>query len=260
MALQHHDFELRLRDAERLRLFVQSTLFDQETLDASLKEAQLSSQYWELEAKEAMERAVWAEAERDVARHEATMARLEIEAMSDARALVEGELAVVRRVSAVVEDARLKEDSQRDAAQQALVAAEEARPKAEEENGRLTDERLSLLMELGATKDNLAAFRETNCAEKTTIEAEFDARSDVIFNYGTDPSRDARHIDSFDSRIFCKPSMPPKFFICPSRCWPIKTIGKDLSAKSLPTAGDGVEIPPGPPARSDKEPNVAAEG
>ena len=86
MAHQHHDFELRLREAERLRLFVQSRLSSQEALDASLKEAKHSSRRWKLEAKEAVERAVRAEAERDAARHETAMARLEIEAMSYARA------------------------------------------------------------------------------------------------------------------------------------------------------------------------------
>ena len=60
---------------------------------------------------------------------------------------------------------------------------EEARRKAEEENGCLTDERFSFLMELGATKDDFAAFLEKTSAEKTTMEAEFDASSDVIFNY-----------------------------------------------------------------------------
>ena len=50
-------------------------------------------------------------------------------------------------------------DFERDAAQQALVAADEARRKAEEENSRLTDERLSLLVELGATKDDFTVFR-----------------------------------------------------------------------------------------------------
>ena len=39
-----------------------------------------------------------------------------------------------------------------DSIQQALVATKEAYRRAEEENGFLTDERLSLLMELGATK------------------------------------------------------------------------------------------------------------
>ena len=124
---------------ERLRLFVQSRLSDQETLDASLKEAQLSSRRWELEAKEAVERAIRAKEERDAARHEAAMAQLEIEAMSGARAKVKAELARIWHVSAAAEDARLKADSEHDAARQALVAAEEAHQKAEEENGRLTD-------------------------------------------------------------------------------------------------------------------------
>ena len=61
---------------------------------------------------------------------------------------------------------------------------DEERRKAEEENGRLTDERLSLLMELGATKDEFSDFREKASIEKTAMEAEFDDSSDMIFNYG----------------------------------------------------------------------------
>ena len=116
MALQHHEFELRLRDAERLRLFIQSRLFDQEALDASLKETQLSSRRWELEAKEVMERAVRVKTEKDAARHEPAMARLEIDAMNSARAQVEAELAGVWDVLVPAEDARLKVESERDAA------------------------------------------------------------------------------------------------------------------------------------------------
>ena len=41
---------------------------------------------------------------------------------------------------------------------------------------------------------------------------------------------------------------------------PVKTIGENLPAKSLLMTGDGVEMSPGPSARSDEEPNVAAEG
>ena len=63
-----------------------------------------------------MERAVRAETERDAARHEAVMAWLEIDAMSGARAQVEAELARVRDVLIATEDARLKADSERDAA------------------------------------------------------------------------------------------------------------------------------------------------
>ena len=40
----------------------------------------------------------------------------------------------------------------------------------------------------------------------------------------------------------------------------VKTIGEDLLAKSLPTAEDGVDIPPRLLARSNKEPDVAVEG
>ena len=40
---------------------------------------------------------------------------------------------------------------------------------------------------------------------------------------------------------------------------PVETIEEDLSAKDLPAAEGGVDIPPGSPARSDKEPNVVAK-
>ena len=82
MSLQHHEFITRLRDAERLWLYVESRLFAREFLDPSLKEAQLTIRRLELEAKEAADRA---ETERDAARHEVAMARLEIEAAGSAR-------------------------------------------------------------------------------------------------------------------------------------------------------------------------------
>ena len=56
MALQHHEFHLRLRDVEKLRLYVQSKLSDQEILNASLKEAQLNARCWEMEANEVVDR------------------------------------------------------------------------------------------------------------------------------------------------------------------------------------------------------------
>ena len=69
MALQHHEFELRLKDAERLRLYVQSGMAEQEMQSASLKEAELACRRLELEAKESPRKAARAEAERDMARH-----------------------------------------------------------------------------------------------------------------------------------------------------------------------------------------------
>ena len=61
MSLQHREFINRLRDAEQLQLYVEFGLSAQESLDASLKEAQLTIQRLELEAKEVANRAAWAE-------------------------------------------------------------------------------------------------------------------------------------------------------------------------------------------------------
>ena len=69
MALQHHEFHLQLRDAEKLRLYVHPGLSDQESLDASLKEAQSSAMCWELEARDAVDKVARAKVERDAARH-----------------------------------------------------------------------------------------------------------------------------------------------------------------------------------------------
>ena len=92
MALQHHEFELRLRDAERLRLYVQAGLASREMQNASLKKAELACRRLELEAKESAERAARAEAERD-ALHEAAMAKLSAEGALSTRVQVETKLA-----------------------------------------------------------------------------------------------------------------------------------------------------------------------
>ena len=264
-----------MRDAERLRLFIQLRLSDQEALDASLKKAQLSSRRSELEAKEAMESVVQVETKRDAARLEADMAWLEMDAMSGSRAQVEAELSRVRHILVVTEDARLKADSERDAAQQALVAVKEACRKADEENGHLTDERLSLLMELEATRDDFAAFREKTLVEKTAMEAEFDSSNNVIFNYGYGYCAFAHNICGSKPLIpvgMLDTSTPltPEFFVNP-RCplssssiflvaEPDENIEEDLSAKDLLATEGGVDIPLGPPTRSGMEPNVVTEG
>ena len=61
-----------------------------------------------------------------------------------------------------------------------MAASGEACWTAEEETSWLTDERVSLLVELGASKDELSAFRAEVDKEKKVLEAEYDA----IFNYG----------------------------------------------------------------------------
>ena len=86
MALQHHEFELRLRDVERLPLYVQLGMAEREMQSASLKEAELACRCLELEAKEYVERAARVEAERDATRHEEAMAKLESEGVVNTQA------------------------------------------------------------------------------------------------------------------------------------------------------------------------------
>ena len=179
MALQYHEFELRLRDPEQLRLYVQSGMAERETQSASLKEAELTCRCLELEAKEFAERAARAEAKRDAARHETAMAKLQIEGAVNTRAQVESELARVQRALAIAENARLRAESLRGVAQEALAIAGEAYRKAEEENNRLADEKLALVMELGTIKDDFAAFWEKVVADRETMEAKFDASGDT---------------------------------------------------------------------------------
>ena len=89
MTYQHQEFQNRLRNVERLRLYAQSVVFDQRSLSASLAEAELSSIVWENEAKESVEKMGRDEAERDTARHDASIARMDADAAGNARAKVE---------------------------------------------------------------------------------------------------------------------------------------------------------------------------
>ena len=119
MALQHHEFELRLRDAERLRLFVQAGMAEREMQCASLKKSELACRCLELEARESAERASWAEAERDTARHEAAMAKLATEGAINTRAQIESELARVQSALVLVEEACRRAKFEQGAAQEA---------------------------------------------------------------------------------------------------------------------------------------------
>ena len=271
MSLQYHEFINRLRDAERLWLYVEFGLSTQESLDASLKEAQLTIQRLELEAKEVADRATRVETERNAARHKVVMVRLEIEVAGSARAQVELELSRVQSVLTTPEDGRLKAESELSSVQQALVPAKEACRRAEEESGRLVDERLSLLMELGAIKDDFAAFRDKSSAERSALEAEFDTSNDVIFNYGYGCCAYVHDIRRSKPRI--PPGIPDistpltlEFFVnprCPSGSSfalssidPVKTVEEDFTDKGLPGAEGEVDILLG----SSAGPEEAIEG
>ena len=106
MVLQHHEFELRLRDVEWLRLFVQAGMAEREMHSASLKKVELACRRLELEAREFAERAARAKAERDTARNEAAMAKMATEGAFNTQAQVDSELARVHNALALVEEAR----------------------------------------------------------------------------------------------------------------------------------------------------------
>ena len=71
---------------------------------------------------------------------------------------MESELARVQHSLVALKDARRKVEFELDGVQQALAAFGEAWWKAKEEASRLTDERVSLLLKLGASKDELSTF------------------------------------------------------------------------------------------------------
>ena len=53
-------------------------------------------------------------------------------------------------------------------------------------NDHLVDEKLALVIELEALKDDFVAFRDKAAADKEAMEAEFDSGGDTLFNNGYD--------------------------------------------------------------------------
>ena len=184
---------------------------------------------------------------------------------------VELELSWVQSALTTSEGSRLKSESELVSVQQALVAAKEACRRVEEENGRLTNERLSLLVELGATKDDFAAFREKSFTERSALETEFNASSDVIFNYYYGCCAFAHNIRGRKPKIphgmpDTSTPLTPKFLVnprCPSgpsfalsTAEPVETAKEALVDKGLPGAEEEVDLLLEPPVG----PGEATEG
>ena len=147
-----------------------------------------------------------------------------------------------------------------------MAALEEARRKAEDETNRLEDERVSLLLKLGASKDELTGIQAEAAKEKKAVEEAFDAGFDVIFNYGYGCYAFAHNICGSELVIpngmpdTSKP-LPPEFFINP-RCPPsaaprVHTIDPDVDVrepgKNLPAAKVGLGIQLESPDRVTRE-------
>ena len=138
--------------------------------------------------------------------------------------------------------------------------------KAEKENSRLMNERLALVMELGTIKDDFVAFHEKVVADKETMEVEFDAIGDTLFNYGygccvftynicwskpqtpdgmSDPSV------PLTSEFFANPRCPLRISSAAPAPDPA-AVSKEQCPKNSPTAaGEEATLPMGPPASSD---------
>ena len=117
-----------------------------------------------------------------------------------------------------------------------MAAFGEACRTTEEEASRLTDEQVSLLIELGASKDELSAFRAEVAKEKKALEAEYDASFEVIFNYGYDCCDFAHNI--YGSKPKIPDGMPgtsepltPEFFVNPRCLLVVISIGVVVAPK-----------------------------
>ena len=112
------------------------------------------------------------------------MAKLATEGADNTLAQIDSELSQVHRALALAKEAHRRVEFEHEAIQEALAEVREACKKAEEENGHLADEKLAWVIELGALKDDFAAFREKANVDKEVMEAEFDSSGDTLFNYG----------------------------------------------------------------------------
>ena len=179
---------------------------------------------------------------------------------------MESELARVQHALVVAESARLKAEFEREVTKKALSLVREACTKAEEENIYLTDERLSLILELGTIKDDFAALLEKAVADREAMEAEFDVSGDTLFNYGYGYCVFTHNICKSKRQILdgiLDPSNPltPEFFANP-RCPPSTSfaalasdptaVNKEECPENSPTAtGEEATLPMDLPASSD---------
>ena len=147
-----------------------------------------------------------------------------------------------------------------------MATSGEACRTAKEETSGLTDERVSLLVELEASKYELSAFRAEVDKEKKALEAEYDAGFEAIFNYGYGCCAFVHNI------CISKPKIPdrmsgtsepltPEFFVnprCPSVAVPVNAVvapkaGVSEGVEHFSIAGDKVGD------NSDSLPMVAGE-
>ena len=137
----------------------------------------------------------------------------------------------------------------------------------------MTDKQLSLILELGTIKDDFAALREKAVTDRETMEAEFDASGDMLFNYGYGCCVFTQNICGSKPQIpdgMPDPSVPltPEFFANPhyppstSSATPAPdptSIGREeRPGNSSTTTKEEATLPMDPPASPDDEVKDAA--
>ena len=181
------------------------------------------------------------------------MTRLASKGALNTRAQIEVELARVQNALALAEEARRGAEREHGATREVLAAVGVACKKAEEENGYLADEKLALVIELGALKDEYAAFQEKAAADRDSMEAEFDSSGDKLFNYGYGCCAFAQNICGskpeipdgmpnpsvpLTAELFANPHCPSNTSAAASAPGSIVVIEEDRSAIILPTTGE----------------------
>ena len=137
----------------------------------------------------------------------------------------------------------------------------------------MTDERLSLILELGTIKDDFAALREKAIVDREAMEVEFDASGDTLFNYGYGCCGFTHNICGSKPQIpdgMPDPSVPltPEFFVNP-RCPlsissatpaldPVVVGREECPGNSLTAAGEEATLPIDLPTSSDGKVKDAA--
>ena len=117
----------------------------------------------EREAKASAKKIKWVEKERDKAKRETKVARLAATTASDAKARVKDDLAN---------------------ALDALATTEEDGRRSEAEIACLAVERMSLLLELEASKDEMSSLHSQAGKDKEAMEEDYQKALELIFSYG----------------------------------------------------------------------------
>ena len=122
----------------------------------------------------------------------------------------------------------------------------------------MENEKLALVIELGALKDDFTAFREKAAADREAIEAEFDSRGDMLFIYGygccafmhnicgSKPQildRMLSPLIPLTAEFFANPRCPPGASVAAYALAPIAVSGEERSENSLVAAGEETVLP-----------------